>query len=389
MKLTKSVVDKLSVPENSPTFYRDDEIRGFGVKVFTSGVKTFFLEKKINGRSRRMSIGRYGELTVEQARREATKLAGQIVTGGDPVTEKAQKKIASKSLREVFETYMGRRELKPQTLFDIRRCMNEVYPDWLDKPFTKITPDMIVKRHREYGDKRSPARANLAMRYLRAIFNFALVEYTNSEGKSLLNQNPVGKLSQTKSWHRIERRRSLIKVHELGLWFRTVQTIENPKLRDYLTLLVMTGLRRQEAATLKWSDVDMVGRTLTVRDPKNRQPHTLPLSDYLYNMLLEANKRKSNEYVFPGTGAGGHLVEPRKQIAKAVEACGIVFTPHDLRRTFATVAESLDIPAYAVKALLNHKTGADVTGGYLVISPERLREPMQRISQYILSKAQF
>lgn len=387
MKLTKSAIDRLTAPAGAPAFYRDDEIRGFGIKVFPSGAKTFFLEKKISGRSRRMSLGRFGEITVDQARKEAIKLAGHIVTGGDPVAEKAQRKMEAKTLREVFIAYMGRRELKPQTLKDIGRCMSEVYPDWLDKPFTKVTPDMVVKRHREHGEHRSEARANLAMRYLRAIFNFAMVEYTAADGKSLLDQNPVRKLSLTKSWHRVERRRSLIKEHELGPWFDAVSAIGNPILRDYLRLLLLTGLRRQEAATLKWADVDLSARTLTIPDPKNREPHTLPLSDYLFGMLEEAHSHKVNDFVFPGTGAGGHLVEPRKQIAKVVDACGIAFTPHDLRRTFATVAESLDIPAFAVRRLLNHKTGSDVTGGYLVISPERLREPMQRISVYILSKA--
>lgn len=69
------------------------------------------------------------------------------------------------------------------------------------------------------------------------------------------------------------------------------------------------------------------------------------------------------------------------------EASGVRFTPHDLRRTFITIAEGLDIPAYALKRLLNHKSGADVTGGYLVIDTERLRDPMERITGFILKAA--
>jgi integrase len=65
----------------------------------------------------------------------------------------------------------------------------------------------------------------------------------------------------------------------------------------------------------------------------------------------------------------------------------VSFTLHDLRRTFATVADALDIPGYAVKALLNHKTGADVTAGYIVVDVERLRKPMQKITDYLLRAA--
>jgi integrase len=60
------------------------------------------------------------------------------------------------------------------------------------------------------------------------------------------------------------------------------------------------------------------------------------------------------------------------------------FTLHDLRRTFITVAESLDIPAYAIKRLVNHKLSGDVTAGYIVGDVERLRAPMQRITDYLL-----
>ena len=69
---------------------------------------------------------------------------------------------------------------------------------------------------------------------------------------------------------------------------------------------------------------------------------------------------------------------------KIIEASGVTFTLHDLRRTFITVAESLDIPAYALKRLLNHKMTQDVTAGYIVMDVERLRTPMQKITDHLL-----
>lgn len=148
--------------------------------------------------------------------------------------------------------------------------------------------------------------------------------------------------------------------------------------------MILTGLRRQEAATLKWTDVGLTGKTLTVHNPKNRRNHTLPLSDYLYELMGRRKASAVGEYVFPGAGAGGYIVEPRKQIAKVTDASGINFTPHDLRRTFINVAESLDIPSYALKRLLNHADGGDVTAGYIVASTECLRGPTQKITDYVL-----
>jgi integrase len=388
MKLTKTTVDKLPIPEGEPAFHRDDEIRGFGVKVFPSGVKSFFLEKRVAGKVKRITIGRYGEeLTAEKARKEAQKLVGQIATGGDPVAEKQEAKLKAVTLRQVFTDYLNARSsLKPTTVKDYRYVMDHDFVDWLDKPILAITKDKVAKRHKLLGEK-SEARANIAMRVLRALFNFAMGQYEDTQGRSLIFENPVKRISQTRAWYRVDRRQSVIKAHELRAWFTGVMALDNETLRDYLLLMVLTGLRRQEAATLKWADVDLTGKTITVRDPKNRRDHTLPLSDYLFDLLDRRKADAVNAYVFPGTGVGGYIVEPRKQITKVTEASGINFTPHDLRRTFITIAESLDIPAYALKRLLNHASGADVTAGYIVASTERLREPMQKITDYVLKAA--
>ena len=74
-------------------------------------------------------------------------------------------------------------------------------------------------------------------------------------------------------------------------------------------------------------------------------------------------------------------------IAKIIEKTGMPFAMHDLRRTFVTIAESLDISSYAVKALVNHKQGDDVTSGYIQLNVERLRQPMQTITDFMLKSA--
>lgn len=112
----------------------------------------------------------------------------------------------------------------------------------------------------------------------------------------------------------------------------------------------------------------------------------LPLSDYLYRLLLRRWQERQSEYVFTGPSGKGRLIDCRESIAKVGNESGAPFTLHDLRRTFITTAEQLDIPYYALKRLLNHKLGADVTSGYIVTDVERLREPMQKISDELLSR---
>lgn len=81
------------------------------------------------------------------------------------------------------------------------------------------------------------------------------------------------------------------------------------------------------------------------------------------------------------------MVDPRRPLKRVVDRSGVTFTPHDLRRTFITIAESLDIPAYALKRLLNHKMHQDVTAGYIISDVERLRRPMQQVTDFILRSA--
>lgn len=130
--------------------------------------------------------------------------------------------------------------------------------------------------------------------------------------------------------------------------------------------------------------MDLKAKTLTVLDTKNHESHTLPLSNFLYELLSSRSQKRSNEYVFPGTGAAGHIIEPRKQMGNVTKFSGIHFTVHDLRRTFITIAEGLDISAYALKRLMNHKMSGDITAGYIVTDVERLRKPMQQITDYFL-----
>jgi len=386
IKLTKKNVDDAELPINKDqVFYRDTELKGFALRVTSNGSKSFVVEKNIGNKVRRITLGKYGALTVEQARKEAQKTIGQIATGIDPIAEKRTAKMNIITLNEVFDDYTkARKSLKHNTLYNYKRILTIAFAGWGSKPFLSITKDKIAKHHEKLGKENGEAYANLAMRLLRALFNFAAGQYEDAQGKSLITENPVRRLSQTRAWYRVERRQSFIKAHELAPWYTGVQQLQNEVLRDYLLLILLTGLRRQEAATLRWDQVDLTAKTLTVLDTKNHESHTLPLSNYLYELLLSRSQRKINDYVFPGTGAAGYIIEPRKQMANVTKFSGIHFTVHDLRRTFITIAEGLDVSAYALKRLMNHKMNGDITAGYIVTDVERLRKPMQQITDYFL-----
>ena len=392
LRITKTCVDRIDFPSSGQTFIRDDLLKGFALRV-TPGSKSFIVEKRIDGKNRRITLGRYPEITVEQARKEAQILLGQIATGNNPIAEKEAARMRGVTLSEAFESFLtARNNLKPRTIYDYRRLVSVVFEAWLNKPLLSITKSMVALRHQHLGEKSGQAYANQAMRILRAIFNFAIVQYEDDDGQPIISENPVSRLTQTRSWYRVPRRQTYLKAHQLPAWYQAVEGLRSTEkhtehcgmIADYLLFLLFTGMRRQEAATLKWADVDMLNRSFTIANTKNHQPLTLPISSFVETLLKRRKTSAINEYIFPGAGKHGYMVEPRAQIVKVMIASQVTFTLHDLRRTFITVAEGLDISAYSVKRLVNHKMSNDVTAGYIITDVERLRAPMQKITDYLL-----
>ncbi|MBX9878857.1 MAG: integrase family protein [Candidatus Obscuribacterales bacterium] len=393
-RLNKTFVDKVEHPATGAKLYFDEELKGFGLRV-TAGSKTYFAQGRVKGKVCRVKIGKHGNWTPKQAEDEAKDLLRLMEKGINPNTRKAEQKAKSITLAEVLESYKQSKNLRPTTirLYDgaVNRCLTE----WQNKPIVEITKDMVERRHKQLSNANGPrgkgeAQAHQVMRVLRCLFNYALATYEDSDGHSILQDNPVRRLSQIKAWNRIPRRQSVIHDHQLPDWYQAVMSLENDVMRDFFLLCLFTGLRRGEASKLKWCNVDFKNKTLTIpsEEAKNHDEHRLPLSDYLIALLGERAKviRIDNPYVFPGEESNTHMVECKRAVERIIKNSGVKFMVHDLRRTFLTTAEKLDIPHYAVKKLANHRNSSDVTLGYIVTDVERLRMPMQKISAYFLDK---
>ena len=111
----------------------------------------------------------------------------------------------------------------------------------------------------------------------------------------------------------------------------------------------------------------------------------MPFTSFLEELLQRRFDERTSPFVFPSNAACGYLTEPRTAVDLVADLSGVSFTLHDLRRTFITIAEGLDIPGYALKRLLNHIDPNDVTAGYIISSVDRLREPMNQIAAFIQS----
>jgi len=429
----KRVANRKKSPQKGSQSVKWSRTRYTGVRYWESETrkhrgrpdKCYVIRYKNQGRSFSETIGWQSEgITQEYCSTLRGQITSNIKTGQGfhSLQEKRNletaKKRAEKSeavtLGTAFQDFLRTRTLKARTIRDYERSIEIAFKDWKQRRVIDITRDMIARKHKKlrddavsnYKKERTDrkkkkdgiakkdldqignAQANQHMRFLRSLMNFCAGYYEDAEGGPLIKFNPVKRLSETKAWFRVPRKQTVIKEYELPVWFRTVTELKNETVRDYLLFLLFTGSRKEEGLTLEVEQVDLKSRDYTMLDPKNRQPLTLPLPKYLFSVISKRIKNlKGAKYVFPGIGDTGHLVEPKRQVARVINESGVSFTLHDLRRHYITLADSLDLSSFCIKRLVNHSIGSDVTSGYVVSDVERLRGPMQKIEDKILQLA--
>jgi integrase len=377
LHLTKTAIEKIQPPASGQVLYRDATLPGFGLRVGTKS-KMYFVEGQVRRHTIRTTIGRHDVFTPEVARRRALKILAEMADGKNPNEERRAKRAAAMSVQQSFDSFFERRQLAPTSRLNYGRTIDVYLKDWANKPISEITRRMVFERHRRIAEQHGPVTANNIFRHFRAVHNFI----SASHGE--LPPNPVTILGQARAWNPERRRRSVVPMHGLPKWWRAVQQ-EDDLVRDFLLVALFTGLRRSEIAHLRWENIDLEGCTLTVPQTKNGDALELPLSKFLHDLLV--TRRDNNpeaQWVFASRGKTGHVVETKSFHRRVGERSGIKFTMHDLRRTFASIAEGLDLSHFALKRLLNHRIDADITGGYVVHSVERLRDPVERVAKRIL-----
>jgi integrase len=387
--------------------YHDTTCPGFALAVQPTGAKRYYVLRRVHGKQVKHRFADYDQITLQQARKQAAKLLAQMLDGVNPAeqrrrerAEAARAKVRGITLRQAMEQAESElrkgEETSARTLDDRRYLLETYLKDWLDRELATITRKDVRERHdkipleiargkhnegKPRGEGAGKLTANHVMRAFRAVYNHATIE--NEE----LPANPI---RPGFTWYKERRRTSRIPEAGLKDWYASVQALNDKKsvLRDYLLFTLFTGLRRTNAAEVRWEDVDWDRRALHVPKPKSQRPFDLPLSDFLLDLLRrrqEENKKLAPDspWVFPAAHGGGHIVEVR-MAGGAERAKGTApdkYRPHDLRRTFVSVATNLKVPRSRVMLLVNHATPkADVHGGYDNPTLDELHVHMREIT---------
>ncbi|NRB19010.1 MAG: tyrosine-type recombinase/integrase [Rhodobacteraceae bacterium] len=394
MTITQRFMDSLK-PTKKDVFHRDDLLRGFAVKQSAGGTVTFIVEAKVNGQSKRRTVGRHPALSVKEAREKARPMLVLMYDGIDPKAEKAKQKARDAalgtSLRSVLSDYQVARSLAKSTIRDQTNSFNAYFSDWMDKPIRDITRKDVERRFIKLKDSSGKATAAKAIRYLSAVMNYAMADEVE-DGVYLLSGNPCDVIREKKFDRTIKKREGYLDEHDVRnlMDFHLTPNVGdfipdykpvNQSTITFVLLLLYTGIRKNEGLSLRWSDVDFKNEVFVLRDTKNKTDHIVPMVGFVTD-LLEKMKEVSGEgkFVFPAKKDGRHLLDPRKQIARLQKYTGVKFSLHDLRRTFATHATIAGADHNLLARSLNHKSGYSITDGYVATRVDLVRPVFENVA---------
>ncbi len=402
-KLTKRSVDAAEVREKD-YFIWDDELPGFGLRVFASGKRSYLIQYRAAGRTRRFTIGLHGIWTAETARQEAKVQLGRVAKGDNP-SEERQLDHQAITVKELCARYVadlnaglilgkGGRPKKPTTIVtDTGRIERHINPligsrrvkDLVKSDINKVLKDIMagktrvsVKTKKLRGKAIVRGGAGTATRTVGLLGG--ILTYAVEAG--IIDRNPAHGLKKPKDNVRT-RRLTEAEYHILGGILREAAGTEKYAMTvDIIRLIAMTGCRRTEMIRLMRTEVDAPGSCLRLVDSKEGAS-IRPIGLAVVESLEKRCEGLTGTYVFPGQdvdNAFGSFPNHWEQIFRNTPLADV--TPHVLRHSFASIANDLGFTEVTIAALVGHSKGS-VTSKYIHTLDTALIMAADTISGYI------
>ena len=351
-KLSNRTVARLSVG-NQDTVFWDPELPGFGVRVYPSGVKAYVVQSRERGRSRRITVGRHGALSAEDARRRAARIIARIKMWDEPVPSSSTTR-AEPTVAELAERYLEEQvavHCKSRTLELYRAVVyRHLLPALGKTPIADLDREQVSSLH--YRLRETPYAANRAIDVLGQIVGMA-----EDLGLRPPGENPCRSIDKYRQY-RHERFLSEREYRRLG---RTLDEVDeggggaSPAAVAAIRLLALTGCRRSEILGLRWEHVDLEMGELRLPDSKTG-PRLVPLSRAAIGVLSPLTRIPGNPWVIPGRKAGAPLrnLQYPWEVVRARAGLDDVRI-HDLRHSFASRALALGESLSMIGELLGHR----------------------------------
>jgi integrase len=364
MKLDTKIA-RLTLPDGkTDVIHFDSTLPGFGFRLRASGGevrKSWVVQYRRAGATRRMLLGSAEVLTAEQARAQAKKILTKVALGEDPSRERATRRAADKfTLASVVEEFLSAKQpnVRPRSFVEAARYLRGKYFAPLrTMPLDSITRRDVAARLLVIARENGAVTASRARSALSALFAWSM-------GQGLAEANPVVGTNQPKTPPSRDR---VLDDGELAAIWRACGDDDFGRI---VKLLMLTGARRTEVGGMMWGELDLDRGTWTLpaQRTKNGRQHTLPLSASAVSVIKAILQRVDRDCLFGERGTSGFCSWATAKAALDARLGGKVakWTLHDIRRSCATHMANLGVQPHVIECVLNHHGGfrAGVHGTY-------------------------
>jgi len=383
---TKKALDRL-VSDETRLYVYDTQVRGLALAVDPTGRKTFMLYRKVQGRPQRVKIGAFPDMSIEGARAQASGMNAIIAQGGNPAQERRSVR-AEMTLAELFDTFLllYAKERK-RTWKNDEWTFNKYLHGWKLRKLSSIRRQDVIALHAHLGRSHGQYTANRVVELLSSMFNRARSDWGYD------GANPAEKVRPFKE----RKRERFMDAHELPAFFQSLAQEQNETIRDYIYVSLLTGGRRANATSMRWDEIDWTRNewNISAEKAKSGEPLTVVLTPVVVDILTKrraeslkaGSPEESNEWVFPGNGKTGHLVESKtawKRILKRAQLTDLRL--HDLRRTLGSWQAATGSSLPVIGKSLGHSS-LQATQIYARLNLDPVRESVMRAQQAMLLAA--
>ena len=338
-------LQELPSPAAGRVYHYDTKAAGLCLCVTKAGAKTFYLYRKIDGRPERVRLGKFPEVSVDDARDAVAEMVGEIAKGRDPAAERRARR-ASPTLADLFSYWMEfYAKPKKRTWEADERQYSMYLKKWEGRKLSAITEADVQRLQLHIAETKGRYIANKVLNLVRAMYNRAnKIGYTGANPAADIDKYPE------------EKRDRFIRREEMRVFFEALADEPNETIRDYFLACLFIGARKSNVLGMRWEDIDFDTLTWRIPDTKSGNPVVVPLVGITVSML-RARREAANgsPWVFPSYGKTGHLVEPKKAWKRIITRAGLVdVRPHDLRRSLGSYMVMTGAGLPVVGKMLGH-----------------------------------
>ncbi len=383
---TNNRIENIQPPVRAKqVYYNDTEARGLEISVSKGGTKQYFYRRKVNGITLRLKLGYFPDIKLERARARVGELNAMVANGGNPF-DQAQAARKELTLEGLFNEYLNKHATDKRQTADVMPKEFALRAGKLkDKQVSAITPDHAATLHADLTSERGPYAANRTVQLIRAVYNFGL------RTKIISGDNPFTGITLNPE----KPRERFLTDAEVAKIFKVIDELpgdDGATVRAFVYIALFTGARKTNIFEMEWSQIDEEEETWTIPETKNdtRQvvalgPTELAILDARKKALTAKAEKEGLEpsnFVCPGTGVSGHMVDIKKSWATVRKIAKIEdVTIHDLRRSLGSGMANSNINLALVKGVMNHKDLATTAKHYAFTGKEAQRAAKDVVHQ--------